>query len=242
MDRAEAGALRLVVLGVGDALSELHYSTSFALVAAGGDWLLFDCPHPARKIVREAAQSSGVDLAWPRLAGVVLTHLHADHCSGLEGLGAYWKYTRKQPPLPLLMGREVAEQFGRRSEADLYEPSVVRKRTPTDNGPFRLLAHPAEHGDMPAYSFRVEAGGRTLGLSGDTAFDPDLVRWLAAADLVIHEAGSDEPENAHHTPYAKLLTLPEEWRRKLRLVHCTDHFDLDASAIEPLRQGRAYDV
>ena len=81
------------------------------------------------------------------------------------------------------------------------------------------------------------ANGRTLGHSSDTSFDPVLIDWLAKGDLVIHETNYGV-----HTPYARLAELPEGTRHKMRLFHYPDHFDHEASVIEPLRQGRAYDV
>jgi hypothetical protein len=45
-----------------------------------------------------------------------------------------------------------------------------------------------------------------------------------------------------HTPYEKLAALPAWLRAKMRLTHLPDDFDADASAIEPLRQGRVYEV
>ncbi|HEY8427763.1 MAG TPA: hypothetical protein VIL20_05285, partial [Sandaracinaceae bacterium] len=90
---------------------------------------------------------------------------------------------------------------------------------------------------IPTTAFRIRAGGRTLGYSADTAFDPSLIAWLAEADLVVHETNY-----GIHTPYASLATLPAELRAKMRLIHYPDDFDLAASRIEPLVQGRRYAV
>src|SRR5436309_10908690 len=94
--------LRLIPLGVGNSFSALYYSTSLALVAADGRWLLVDCPHPIHKNLREMSQASGVDLPLSALAGVCLTHLHMDHASGLEGLGYFFKYVVRAPSPPSL--------------------------------------------------------------------------------------------------------------------------------------------
>ena len=45
-----------------------------------------------------------------------------------------------------------------------------------------------------------------------------------------------------HTPYEKLAALPESLRSKMRLTHLPDDFDADSSVIEPLREGRVYEV
>jgi ribonuclease BN (tRNA processing enzyme) len=233
--------LRLLPLGVGNAFSELYYSTSLALIAADGRWLLVDCPHPIRKILREASLASGVDLSLSRLVGVALTHLHADHASGLEGLGYYYKYVlRSSQPPSLYSEAKVLESLRRRHEAELFTLMAVTDACQA--GPFSLDARPVTHGELAACAFRVTCGGRAVGHSGDTIFEPELIRWLAAADLVVHEAGADEEPNRHHTAYRQLVTLPAEVRQKMRLAHYADAFDLGNSVIEPLRPGQVYDV
>src|SRR5262249_4736515 len=70
--------LRMIPLGVGDAFSAVYYSSCLALEAEGA-WLLIDCPHPIRKVLREGGAAAGVPLDVDRFTAVVLTHLHADH-------------------------------------------------------------------------------------------------------------------------------------------------------------------
>ena len=98
--------LRVLTLGVGDAFSAKYYSTCFALESAGR-WLLVDCPHPIRKILREAAESAGISLQADQLEAVYLTHLHGDHVSGLEVLGYYFRYVVGRR-LPVYTHRDVA--------------------------------------------------------------------------------------------------------------------------------------
>jgi ribonuclease BN (tRNA processing enzyme) len=233
--------LRLVPLGVGNAFSALFYSTSLALIAADGRWLLVDCPHPIRKILREASQASGVDLEFARLVGIALTHLHADHASGLEGLGAYVKYIRGGPQRPdLFAGPRVVNVLRSRPEAELFNLcSVADSRRA---GAFTIESRPVIHGEQPAYAFRIAANGKSVGLSGDTCFDIELIRWLAAADMVVHEAGAESEPSTHHTAYHRLAALPPDLRGKMRLAHYPDEFDTSASVIEPLRQGVLYVV
>jgi ribonuclease BN (tRNA processing enzyme) len=80
-----------------------------------------------------------------------------------------------------------------------------------------------------------------LGYSADTAYDPALIEWLAPADLIVHEA-TMMMHSGVHTSYAKLAALPESLRSKIRLTYYPDNFDLESSVIEPLRQGRRYEV
>src|SRR5262245_33112489 len=101
--------MRFVPLGVGDAFTALYYSSCLA-IEHEEHILLVDCPHPIQKMLREARESSGLPLAGERIVAVALTHLHADHASGLEGL-AYWSYFYLQRKLKLLVHPAVAHRL-----------------------------------------------------------------------------------------------------------------------------------
>ncbi len=247
--------LSLLPLGVGDAFSGRYYSACLAL-HADGEWLLIDCPHPIRKLMREASLSAGVNLDIAQLTAVALTHLHADHCSGLEGLGFYSRFTLgRQATLlahPVVLenlwdghlagGMAVALQGPgqpavQRSLGDFFDVRPLSWEEEVCVGPFRLRCRLTNH-SVPTTAFRVEAAGHTLGYSADTAFDPGLIDWLADADLIVHETNP----GFLHTPLEQLAALPAALRQRMRLIHYPDHFDLESSVIEPLRQGRCYQV
>lgn len=236
-----------VPLGVGDAFSALYYSSCLAL-EHDGRWLLVDCPHPIRKMMREC-DVEGLDLF--HVDAVALTHLHADHASGLEGYGYFSHFAMGQkatiaahPSVTerlweghLAAGMERLSEPGRAARRGLDDyftivPLAVGEVTTL--GGFAIECRPTRH-HIPTTAFRISMGGRTLGYSADTSFDRALVDWLAEADLVIHETNYGT-----HTPYADLAALPAELRAKMRLIHYPDDFDLAASVIEPLVQGRRY--
>jgi ribonuclease BN (tRNA processing enzyme) len=238
--------MRMTPIGVGDAFSSLHYSSSVVL-EAGGERLLIDCPHPIRKILRESAQLDVGDIS-----AVALTHLHADHVSGLEGM-AYFAYYVVRRKLQLLAHPSVVERLwdghlagsmeqllfedGRRERKrfeDFFDWTELSTERPVTVGAFTVEARPTIH-HIPTTAFRVRAGGRTLGYSADTSFDPSLIAWLSEADLFVHETNFGV-----HTPYAKLAALPPELRAKMRLIHYWDGFEGDA--IEKLVEGRSLDV
>lgn len=247
-------SLRFLVLGVGDAFSALSYSSCFA-VEADGAWLLVDCPHPIRKIMREASQAAGIELDVKHIHAIALTHLHADHCTGLEDFAYYSFFVlgkrvalAAHPDVSarlwdghLAAGMEwmmpsVGAPLEPRGLNDYFELTPLSETQPTQVGPFRLLCRRTIH-SVPTMALRIEAGGRCLGYSADTAFDPGLITWLSSADLIVHETNL-----GIHTPYEKLAALPPELRGKMRLIHYPDTFDREGSAIEPLRAGRFYEV
>ena len=240
--------LRVLVLGVGDAFSAEHYSTCLAL-RAEDRWLLVDCPHPIRKMMREASARSRVPLDLDDVEAVALTHLHADHASGLEGLGFFSHFVlgrrarlalhpdvaRRLWEGHLAAGMEVLHDPARgatgRTLDDYFEVISLSDEAAVRIGPFEIECRRTRH-HVPTTALRIRAGGRSIACSGDTEFDPELVAWLAEADMVVHEVGL-----GIHTPLERLAQLPPAVRAKMRLAHFPDHLDLAGSGIVPLEEG-----
>jgi ribonuclease BN (tRNA processing enzyme) len=244
-------ALRLLPLGVGDAFASKHYSFSLAL-EADGKWLLIDCPHPIQKMIREAEAKAQAGFSADKIIAVALTHLHADHCSGLEGF-AYFEHFVMQKKTRLVIHPAVEERLWdghlaagmecllpkvgdphvHKSFRDWFdEPVHLDETKPITVGPFTIECRRTIH-HIPTTALRISAGGRSIGISADTAFDESLIEWLAKADLVVHETNFGV-----HTPYEKLAALPEALRKKMRLVHYSDLFEPVKSIIPVLHEGK----
>jgi ribonuclease BN (tRNA processing enzyme) len=236
----------VVVLGVGDTFSERHHSSAMLLSCDGVD-LAIDCPDMYRSVLRAASERCGRPLAVPDR--VLITHVHGDHMNGLEGV-AFWKHFAEGKRLELLCSAEVRDvlwdQRLQASMSTLWDGREMRRlgfddyfqhiplpwTDETRVGPFRIRTRRTRH-HVPTSALLVEAGGRTLGYSSDTAFDPELIAFLEPADLIIHETNLGPA----HTPYADLAALPASLRSKMRLIHYSDTFDTAASVIRPLHEG-----
>lgn len=245
-------SLSFVPLGVGDAFSSRYYSFGIA-IEADGHWMLVDCPHPIRKMLREAMDGAGLAVDLADIELVALTHLHADHCSGLEGYAFFNRFAlRRLPRLaahPVAMARLWDGHMAAGMErlildgvshdmqlSDYFDVHALDFEREVQVGPFTLECRRTNH-HVPTTAFRITGGGKTLGVSADTSFDPSLIEWLSASDLFIHETNY-----GIHTDYRQLAELPADLRARMRLIHYPDDFDLGASVIEPLRQGRRYTV
>lgn len=246
--------LQFLPLGVGDAFSELYYSSCMA-VRAQEQWFLIDCPHPIRKMMREASSSAGLSLGIEDISAVILTHLHADHASGLEGLG-YFSYFLLGKKMPLIVHPKVSSRlweghlaagmeqllpsvgapFVEKGLSDYFEVVPLTEEAPVVFGGVQIECRQTIH-HIPTTALRLRSGGLCLGHSADTAFDESLIEWLSEAQLVVHETNYGV-----HTPYEKLASLPEALRRKMRLTHYPDNFNTEESVIETLAQGRLYEV
>lgn len=119
-----------------------------------------------------------------------------------------------------------------------YTDRVDLQAGVTRVGPLRIERRFTRH-HIPTTAIRVsldtgDASARPLfGYSADTAFDPELIAWLAEAELIIHETNFGV-----HTPLASLLLLPAELRARMRLIHYPDQLDPETSPITCLREGQ----
>lgn len=240
--------LEVVVLGVGDTFSELHHSTALLLECAGYR-LAVDCPDQYRGVLKAAAEKSGRALSLSDIDHVLITHVHGDHMNGLEGV-AFFKHFVDRKRLQLITAPELRDQIWEQrlkasmgvlwngaehrelSFDDYFEHVPLSWAGPIEIGPFRIRARRTVH-HVPTSALFIEAAGRSLGYSADTAFDPELIAFLEPADLIIHETNLGPA----HTPYAALAALPAALRQKMRLIHYSDTFDLTSSLITPLREG-----
>ncbi len=238
----------VVILGVGDTFSEKHHGTSL-LLRFDGFSLAIDCPDQYRSVLRAAAERSGHALSLADIDHVLITHVHGDHMNGLEGV-AFYKHFAEGKRTKLVASPELRAQiWDERLKAsmsvlfdgadfkpmgfDSYFDHVPLGWTGvTEIGPFRIEARRTIH-HVPTSALLIEAGGRKLGYSADTAFDPELIRFLERADLIIHETNFGPA----HTPYAALAALPAELRARMRLIHYWDGFDTASSNIAVLREG-----
>ncbi|CAN5922908.1 hypothetical protein BH11MYX3_BH11MYX3_13560 [soil metagenome] len=121
--------------------------------------------------------------------------------------------------------------------ADYFAWNELSLDTETTIGPFTVRARRTMH-HVPTSALIVEHDGRSIGSSSDTAFDPELITWLAQADLIVHETNLGPA----HTAYKDLLTVDASIRDKMHLIHYPDDFDLAASQIAVLREGDVLDV
>jgi ribonuclease BN (tRNA processing enzyme) len=238
----------VIVIGVGDAFSETHRSSAL-LLACGGFHLAVDCPDMYRSALRTASERCGRTLSLSEVDHVLITHVHGDHMNGLEGV-AFYKHFVEGKKVQLVTTPEVRaviwDERLRASMSALWDGQELRQKTFDDYfehvplswtdenqvGPFRIRARRTIH-HVPTSALLIEAAGRTVGYSSDTAFDPELIAFLEPADLVIHETNLGPA----HTPYSALTALPAGLRSRMRLIHYPDAFDAAGSAIAVLREG-----
>ncbi len=240
------------VLGAGDGFSARQWPASLVLEHRG-ELLAVDCPGRYRAALRSAAERSGRALRLEAIDHVVLTHLHADHAGGLEEVG-FFKHFVQGRTLHVHASPEVCKRFWERLRpsmgtllrdgeltrcacTDFFTLHPLPWGSPAAIGAFAVTTRRTVH-HVPTSALLVRAGGRSLGISSDTAFDPGLLEFLAPSDCILHEAG----EGTGHTDPTHLAALPPSVRARMRLFHVPDHLDLRLTGITALGAGEVLRV
>lgn len=241
--------MQVLILGVGDAFSKRQFNTS-ALIEHSGRYLLLDCPAPINRILNDATSISGWTVGIESIDNIIITHLHGDHCSGLEAFG-FWRYfyskSNKISSLPCIHTNQLAaerlwERFAPAMDransdspatlSDYYDLKILKPARESQicslSVECRFTGHP-----VPTIGLLISDGSATLGWSSDTPYDEEHIKWLSRADVIVHESGPAPS----HTPIEHLNALPGKLRAKIRLIHLADDFDVSSTDIKPLREG-----
>ena len=91
-----ASELRILTLGIGDFFTRRFYNTSFIILAADQPPILIDAPSPLAKVIHDASESADLPIDIADIDHLILTHLHGDHCNGVEELGFFNRFNRQK--------------------------------------------------------------------------------------------------------------------------------------------------
>ena len=235
-----ASNLKVILLGTagGPTINPERLGIS-TLVVAGSETLLFDA---GRGLTFALARLS---IPAATVAKVFLTHLHSDHIVSLPELYLFpWASQGRKVPLrvwgpegtramtahlsdafsfDIHVRRDVDEKFSPDGiqilatdihEGVVYEPAGVK-----------VTAFLVDHGAVaPAYGYRVDYGGHSVVLSGDTKPSDNLVKFAQGADVLIHEVGRSKDDPALIGPPDEIPPGAANTRQQLRTIaaHHTD--------------------
>jgi ribonuclease BN (tRNA processing enzyme) len=175
------------------------------------------------------------------LDAIVISHQHADHCVDLIGLhhavrargdGATGIPLYSPPGvidlLTELTSREAPYVF-----EDSFDLQGVQAGDSFTVGDIRFRLFAAIH-PVPTLSMRIEAEGRVLTYSADSAGGPVLVEAATGADLFLCEATwqgeqLDHPSGIHLTAYDAGDVATAAGVGRLMLTHIAGNLDRDVS-------------
>lgn len=194
--------IEVTLLGTGSPIPDANRAGPSTLVRAGGQTFLVDCGRGVQQ--RMTAAGAGAN----GLTALLLTHLHSDHIADLGDLIiTRWvtTFTPDAPPLPIIGPPGTAEvvdatlkafgfDIGYRiaHHADLRSPPPVQVHEYTegvvwDRDGVLIRAAPTDHRPVtPTIGFRVEHGGASVVLAGDTVPCASLDTLAARAGALVH--------------------------------------------------------
>jgi ribonuclease BN (tRNA processing enzyme) len=202
------------------------------IVQVGARRFLFDAgPGVMRQMV-----AAGLPVRGDALTAVFLTHLHSDHTLGLPDVMLTSWVMGRQHPLPIYgpagtaaMTRSILDAWkedirvrteGFEREARGGEQVAVHEihaGVVYDSAGVKVTAIAVKHGIWKeAFGYRIDAPGKSIVLSGDTAPCAAVESAARGVDLLLHEV------------YPATLLKPEprpggeDWPRYMRTFHTSD--------------------
>ena len=183
------------------------------LIEAGRQKLLIDA---GRGVTMRLFQ---LKIPIGKINPLFLTHFHSDHTSGFPDLWLTgWlesSFGARRTPFHVIgpTGTEtLTSNLERAYAADIKiriedEKAADRRALPSlaeefagdgivyEKDGVRVIAFEVDHGDAikPAYGYRIEYGGRSVVVSGDTRYNENVVKHGTGADLLIHEVAAARP-------------------------------------------------
>lgn len=257
--------IKVTLLGTGAPPPVMIRFGPSTLVEAGGQKFLFDA---GRGALQRLAQ---IKVRWQEVDGVFFTHLHSDHVVGFPDLWLTgWLVGRGRDRALQVRGPrgtarmmshlEQAYQFDIRIR--LYDDQArpdgvvllaedIKEGVVFDKGGVKITAFEVDHKPVnPAFGYRIDYGGRSVVLSGDTRVSENLIRHAQGVDLLIHEVVSPEtfqrvpvdPEHArrviaHHVSPEQAGEVFSKTRPKLAVYsHIVQPMATEQDLIPPTRK------
>src|SRR4029450_4310232 len=201
--------MRVTLLGTGTPFPNVEQFGSAILVEVAGKALLVDC---GRGVVIFPTQA-GVN---PKdIDGLFLTHLHSDHVVGIPDLWLSGWFLGRNKPLPIWGPpgtSSMAERLVQAFAFDIHIRQAAPHPLPAkgveidakevaqgeiyNDGSTRVSAFLVNHGTVkPAFGYRIDSGGHSVVISGDTKFCQNLIDFAKGADCLIHAAWSASWKN-----------------------------------------------
>jgi ribonuclease BN (tRNA processing enzyme) len=198
-----APGLRVILLGTKGGPTPSPYRAAPAtLILFGGRAYLVDCGNGT------AGQLAKAGTRLSDLAGIFVTHNHSDHVIDVGSLLVLaWDggldhpiHVYGPPPLRRIVDRGIdAAAYDiaarRREEGRGPIAPLIRVHEKSDAGTvvaadgLRVTCALVDHYTVkPAFAYRFDAPGRSVVVSGDTAYSENLIALARGADLLIHEA------------------------------------------------------
>ena len=193
------------------------------LVESAGEHMLVDCGPDLRQQLL-AAQVA-------KLAGVVVTHAHGDHCHGIDELRPVAQAIGG--PVPIHARGEVLDELKLRfayafEQSDFYRPIAEARELAEElrfgNATIRFVDQP--HGGPTSLGLRVDEAGYSMGYAIDfSALSDDMAALYEGVDVWIADCLTRKPHPTHMHLEGLLNAARDLKVGQLYLVHMGNGLD-----------------
>jgi ribonuclease Z len=215
--------IKVTLLGTGTPQPSMDRFSASILVQAGGKNLLFDAGRGCLLRLRQLhVENNTVD-------AVFFTHLHSDHIVGFPDFWLTgWLVSQRKEPLKVFGPEGTRQMTDYLQKAYQFDIGIriqddkastegskilttdIKEGTIYEKDGVKVIAFLVDHYPVvPAFGYRIEYGGHSVVLSGDTRYSENLIKFAKGTDLLVHEVAiaadtlkkSDPKYNilAHHT-------------------------------------------
>ncbi len=205
--------LHAVMCGTGSPMGDVSRNGPCTAILAGDRLFIVDIGGGAARALGPMGISAG------RIEALFLTHFHSDHIDGIGELALQrWATVGNDQPMPIYGAQGVERIVNGFNEAyrldqgyrvehhtpeimppsgfgsvarpfDIYVSSVVL----IEEGDLKVTAFPVSHSPVePAVGYRFDYKGRSIVISGDTAYSERLVSEAQGADVLFHDVLNNE--------------------------------------------------
>lgn len=224
--------IKITLLGTGAPVPSIERFGPSILVEAGGQKLLFDCGRGAAQRLWQLKIPLG------QIDALFLTHLHSDHIVGIPDVWLTgWipaVYGRRVSPFQVFgpdgtrtMMANLVEAFSwdintrskEKNKADsgaLVNATDIKEGFIWESKGIKVTPFTVRHSDIidSALGYRIDYGGHSVILSGDTRYSENLIKHAKGADVVIHEVAAAQADSVRNSPLVKQIlgfhTSPED--------------------------------
>ncbi len=220
--------MEIIILGSGTATPLLHRSSSSIFIKVEDISLLVDIgPGAIRRLCEADIDHKSIDL-------IALTHFHPDHVSDLAPFlfaSNYAHGPRRETPFSVMGPMGLIKYY--EGLKRLYDHWIVPDNNRlnlielNDQGKdewsiekVKIKSAAAEH-SKPAISYRLEACGKSVTISGDTDYSENLVELAQDSDILITECSFPDSMKVkgHLTPSEAGRIAAKSRSKKLILTH-----------------------
>jgi ribonuclease Z len=198
---AQSEPMRVTLLGTGGPPPVMDRFGPGTLVQAGGENFLFDA---GRGAIQRLFQ---MNVPLKEVHAVFLTHLHSDHIVGIPDLYLTgWVNGRREVPFrvwgptgtkDMMTHLEKAFDFDIRirlyddrsaPQGILVQSYDITEGVVYERSGVKITAFEVDHRPIqPAFGYRIDYGGHSVVISGDTRASENLIRHSEGVDVLIHE-------------------------------------------------------